>query len=299
MTERWRIELARMILSRSHTAVFVRMEGNLAVINTQGEQIKVPCVGYYPPVIGDSVQVEWRNGSPAVIGPAVQRNPLGVISGTGSPLATVTVDGVAYLLPYHVGYTPTIGDQVVIDWISGTISGALSVVPPPKPQPPAPDDDGGTPGGAPAPKPVKFDVTVRATRSGKYDTNWSNWWGGDEVWASNNNKGAWFYGNRIRDAVKGGDVTRIDIYLPLISQVGSCSIGLHSYPTIPGGNPSITSLTTLSDRKGWVRLPQSFADYLDNGGRGIGVVSPSGGFTKWAGVSNDKLSGAIRLRGTR
>src|SRR3546814_18585664 len=82
--DRLRDQVARIPSVRSHTATFVRAEDGLAVINTGNTQIKVPCVGYYPPRVGMTVQVEWRDGKPAVIGPAVTRNPLGELTGTGS-----------------------------------------------------------------------------------------------------------------------------------------------------------------------------------------------------------------------
>src|SRR5690554_4119480 len=99
--DRLRRQIAAIPNVRSHTATFVRMDGGLAVINTGDTQIKVPCPGYFPPRAGMTVQVEWRGGFPSVVGPAVTRNPIGTITGTGSPLAEVTVDGVAYNLPYE------------------------------------------------------------------------------------------------------------------------------------------------------------------------------------------------------
>lgn len=287
---RLRDQVANIPTVRSHTAQFVRMEGPLALINTGNTQIRIPCVGYYPPRTGMTVQVEWRDGKPAVIGPAVTRNPIGEITGTGSPKAEVTVDGVAYLLPYESWYEPVIADVVSVDWQREVIVGKLSTSPAAVEEPDPPS--------APV---APFDVTVRATGSGKYDDNYNNWWGGSEVWASNNNDGVWVYGNTIRDAVgPGAQFTRIDMFLPLISQTGSCSIGLHSHPSIPGGAPSIGSLVTLNQRGGWVQLPTEWAAFLTaEPGRGVGVVAPSGGLTKWRGVAQDSLSGALRLQGNR
>jgi len=286
--DRLRDQVARIPAVRSHTATLVRMEDGFAVVNTGNTQIKVPCVGYYPPRVGGSVQVEWRGGRAAVIGPAVTRNPLGEITGTGSPKAEVTVDGVAYLLPYEAWYTPVVSDVVSVDWQREVIVGALSVTPV---APVAPD--------APPVGSTPFDLVVKATNSGKWDTTYSNWWGGSEVWASNNNEGIWVYGNDVKDAVgASATVSRILMYLPLITQAGSCSVGTHAHSGIPGGAPSIGSLTPLSPRGGWVELPLSFAAYLTAGGRGVGVTAPSGGFNKWVGVS-DSFSGALRIIGTR
>jgi hypothetical protein len=282
-------QVAAIPTVRSHTATFVRMENGLAVINTGNTQIKVPCPGFYPPRTGMTVQVEWRNGRPAVIGPAVSRNPLGEITGTGSPRAEVTVDGVAYLLPYEDWYTPVVSDVVSVDWIKEVIVGKLSTSPEPEPEPPTPGGGGSW-----------FDVNILASASGKWDFNWSNYWGGSEVWASNNNHGVWTYGNGFRDGVGGSaSISRIWINLPLISQTGNCSIGVHDLAGLSGA-PSIHSTVPLSPRGGWVELPVSFGTYLLAGGRGIGVTAPGGGLTKWVGApSPDAWSGALRVQGTR
>lgn len=287
--DRLREQIARIPTVRSHTATFVRMEDGFAVVNTGSTQIRVPCVGFYPPIVGDPVQVEWRAGKASVVGAAVPRNPIGTITGTGSPKATVTVDGVAYLLPYRDGYTPTMSDTVEVNWATGVIQGALSVAPP-APTPPEAPVVGVTP----------FDLTIRAQNSGKWSTSYSNYFGGSEVWAGTTTNGLWVYGNSVLDALGGSPtISRVEIFLPLISQTGNCEIGTHPHASLPGGGPSISSLTPLSSRGGWVQLPTSFGAYLAAGGRGIGVTDGAGGFTKWRGVSSDTLSGALRIIGTR
>lgn len=275
---------------RSHTATFVRMESGLAVINTGDTQIRVPCVGYYPPRVNMAVQVEWRAGKPAVIGPAVTKNPIGEITGTGSPRAEVTVDGVAYLLPYEDWYTPNVSDVVSVDWQREVIVGKLSTSPVPEPEPPPPP-----------PSVSRFDVTILASASGKYDYSFSNWWGGSEVWASNSNDGIWVYGNAVRDGVGASAVIeKVEILLPLTTEAGSCAIGVHDHFSIPGGAPNIQFEIGLGVRRGWVQIPNDFGNYLLVGGRGIGVTAPTGGLNKWNGApSPDSWSGALRFQGTR
>lgn len=273
--------------TRSEVAVFVRMSGRFAVINIGSSTIEAPCVGFYPPVAGMAVRVDWVGGSPAVTGPVTPLNPLGVISGTGAPKATVVVDGVEYMLFYRDGYTPVVGDEVEINWATGVIQGKITGS-----EPPAPPDESGSGG-------VKsFTVTVRAGASGRYQSG-SGWWGNDP-WASANNDGIWCYGNRVRDAVgSGATVTRIEIYLPLVQQVGSASVGVHPHPWIPGGPPTVTSKTglPLGRRSGWQALPVSFGTYVAAGGRGVAVAD--GGYNIWRGVNADSLSGALRISGTR
>ncbi|QWY84603.1 minor tail protein [Microbacterium phage Footloose] len=269
----------------SGTAVFVRMDGRFAVVNIGLSTVTVPCVGFYPPVAGMAVRVDWVNGSPAVTGPVTPLNPLGVISGTGAPKATVTVNGVPYLLFYRSGYTPTVGDQVEINWATGVIQGKVTG----SESPPPPEEAGG------AVKP--FSVTVRAANSGRYQSG-SGWWG-NAPWASSSNDGIWVYGKRVKDAVGSGTVTKIEIYLPLVQQVGVASIGLHPHGAIPGGAPTITSKTDLPQgrRSGWQVLPASFGSYVAAGNRGVAVAD--GGYNIWRGTAEDSLSGALRISGTR
>jgi len=264
------------------------MDGRFAVVNIGASTIPIPCDGFYPPVAGMSVRVDWVNGVAAVKGPVRPLNPLGKITATGSPRATATVDGTAYLLYYRSGYTPTLNDDVEINWATGIIQGKVTGVSTP--------DAPGENGGSTAP----FSLIVRAANSSRYQPG-SGWWGNDP-WASSSNNGIWVYGNRVKDAVGSGTVTSVDIYLPLIGEVGLASIGVHAHPSIPGGAPTIGSLSAmpLGRRNGWIRLPGSFGSYLAAGGRGIGVTAPGGGgYTRWRGTASDSLSGALRINGTR
>lgn len=278
-------KLAQRGSVKSEPAIFVRMDNGLAVVNIGMSTVTIPCVGFYPPVAGMAVRVEWVNGSPAVSGPVRPLNPMGVISGTGTPKASVTVDGVEYMLFYRTGYTPTVGDTVEINWATGYIQGKVTGTETPT----APEESGG------GVKP--FTVTVRAANSGRYQSG-SGWWGNDP-WASASNDGIWVYGNRVKDAVGSGTVTKIEIYLPLVQQVGVASVGLHPHGSIPGGAPTITSKTDLPQgrRSGWQTLPTSFGTYVAAGNRGIAVAD--GGYNIWRGTAGDSLSGALRISGTR
>lgn len=283
-------DLARLIAesssSRAETGVFVRMDGRLAVVNIGTSTVTIPCIGFYPPVVGMAVRVDWTNGSPAVTGPVRPLNPLGVITATGIPRATVTVDGKPYVLYYRSGYTPALNDQVEVNWATGIIQGKITGAE----EPPIPNEGGGSAS--------PFEVVIRATDSGRYQ---SSWWGNDP-WASNNNSGIWTYANRVPEGVgSNASITSSEIYLPMVEQRGNCSIGVHSHPSIPGGPPSISSLAPLasSGRSGWVPLPAGYDAFLLAGGRGIGMTAPGGGYNVWRGTASDSMSGALRIRGMR
>lgn len=283
--------MALLTSARSETGVFVRMDGRFAVVNIGTSTVTIPCIGFYPPVAGMPVRVDWVNGSPATTGPVRPLNPLGVITAPGTPRATVSVDGVEYSLYYRDGYTPTVDDQVEINWATGIIQGKITGSE-------TPDTPGESGGGSGTP----FDVTVYAAGSGRYQPG-SGWWSNDPR-ASTSNQGAWVYGSRISDAVGAGTVTEAYVFLPLRSQVGLASIGVHDHPYIPGGAPYIypSSLAALplGGRNGWITLTASVGQYLAAGGRGLGVLAPTGnGDTVWRGTASDALSGAVRLVGVR
>ncbi|WP_433584542.1 hypothetical protein [Microbacterium hydrocarbonoxydans] len=277
---------AQLTTARTETGVFVKMDGRMAVVNIGLSTVTIPCVGFYPPVVGMAVRIDWVNGSPAVSGPVKPLSPLGKITATGNPRATVLVDGESYSLFYRSGYTPAINDQVEINWATGIIQGKVTGVD-------TPTTPGGGGGGS-----TPFEVVIRAANSGRYQTSW---WSNDPR-ASNNNNGIWVYENRVPEGVgTTANIAAIDVYLPLLQELGNCSVGVHAHPTIPAGAPAISSLTPLAkgSRSGWVRLPLSFGVYVAAGGRGIGVSAPGGGDNIWRGTALDSYSGALRISGTR
>lgn len=276
----------------SFTAEFVEMtDDNLAVVNVGTNSLELPCDGFYPPRAGMTVRVQNTAGKLVVTGPAVTRNNIGTVlavSGNGEFL-TVQSDGQQYRLPYFDSIVdPKAGDLVQIDWVSEQVTGRLATEQedPPEEEKPKPK---------PKPGPTRFSgLLVRATASGRFQTGKS--WGNDP-WGSSNNRGLWVYGNRVRDALKGATINKVEIYLPLIQQVGSATWGLANYRALPGFPPTITSLQPMPSRSGWVTIPSSWYSYIQQGyGLGVGEVS---GYNRWRGTASDSLSGALRFAGTR
>lgn len=263
------------------TAKFVGLSNGFALVNVGDTTITVPCVGFTPPVPGITVQMERRNGQWVVLGPAVALNPIGVIKAGGTPYATVTVDGTDYVLGYRSSYTPTIGDSVEINWATGIIQGAVTVAPSGIADP--------NPGAAPTP--LSFDP-VLASDSGQFRTRWQS----NDVRASDTVSGAWFYNGRIAAALAGATVTSVEIYLPVRKSLGVCNVGTHNSPTMPGSYTGINGAVSLDTRSGWVSLPLTFITALAAGG-GI-AVSSGNGDNQWSGTQADRLSGALRFRGT-
>lgn len=280
-------------VSRVSSAVgdFVGMSGGLARVNVQGSTVEVRCDGWTPPIPGMPVRLESVDGVMRVTGPSRTLSPRGTVTESigGGVRGAVDVDGVSYTLPVVAPYSPVVSDVVVINWFSGHILGEEASAP----EVVAPEPE-------PAPTNQFFEgLLVYPTGSGKYDSNTVQWWGGPELWASNNNNSLWVYSGRF-GVLAGANLSSVEIFLPLISTVGNVSIGLHSYPAIPGGAPTLTNLTPIANRSGWIALPPDWGNHLrDNPNAGIGVSAPGGGYTKWRGVGQDSLSGVIRFAGTR
>lgn len=276
--------LARIPSVGFQIGTFVRMENNLAVVNIGPNTVSIPAVGFYPPASGMAVQIERRNGALVVSGPSSQLNPIGKITGPGAPKSVVVVDGVEYTLGMRDGYTAVVDDFVEINWATGIIQGKVTEVADPV-----------VPSTAVTKATWFFNMSVMAADSGNYWSGGSKW-NHNDPWASTNNRGAWFYGNRIKSALKGANVTKAEIYLPQSQIDGSVQLNLHGYASKPGGAPSFSSAVTWASR-GWVDLPPGFLASLLDGG-GVGVTS-SNGFNKWTGVGRDKWSGAMRFTGYR
>ena len=267
----------------SKLGVFVRMNGPLAVVNVGKSIVSIPVSGFYSPIAGMSVQLERRNGSLIVTGPSKQLPALGVMTSSGTPKATVLAGGIEYTLGMRDTYTPTIGDDVEINWFSGLIQGkvkGLAVVAAPIENPPATS----TP---------FSNLRIMAETSGSYI---SRWWTND-VYNGDSNTGAWFYGARVADGLRGATIKKIEIFLnPRQVLYGPPQVGTHTSGSKSGGNVTVSNQIALEPRSGWVEIPVSWAAVLQAGG-GIGVT-PSG-YTIWRGTGSDALSGALRFSGTR
>lgn len=274
----------------SFTGTFIRMDGLLAVVNLNETQIKVRCDGWNPPIQGQHVRLESIDGAVRVVGPAQTAQAEGVVQSVSGSVVTVLVGETAFKFRFLESPTPpTSGDTVIIDWASGTVLGKAGVGPPTPEQPPAPGG-GGTP---------FSDLVIQSVTSSRFDTRW---WGNGDLWASNANVGAWFYANAFTALAGVTSFSRVEVFLPLQSQRGNASIGIHPHPATPAGGPGIGSLVSLplGGRNGWVALPNEWgAHFRDNPSHGVGVTAPGGGYTQWVGRPTNHLSGALRFAGTR
>lgn len=288
--------LARKLSSiprvESATGIFRGIVDGYARVDIQGSTVDLKCDGWYPPVPMMPVRVDTSDGIMRVTGPASPQSGRGVVveSTSGDTRAVISVDGRTYEMPVMAPYVPIPEDVVVVNWTTGHILGEEASAPP-APEPPPPDTSGG---GGPFPP-----VLVQSVGSGKWSTSYNNWYGNSDVHTGSTTQGAWFYGGGF-SVLAGANVTKVEIFLPLIREQNNLSFGIHGFPFQPGGSPAIGGLVPASGRSGWVELPASWGNLLrDNPNSGIGVISPGGGQNQWVGRGTDEMSGALRFNGTR
>lgn len=279
-------DLARMRPAESYLGTFVSQSGTAALVNVAGSTITVKSESAYPPIAGEAVRLERRGADIILLGPAIARSATGRVTVTGSPQCTVEYpngSGVTKLMPYPSGYTPAVGDIVLINWDSnGAIQAKLTqlpgvvvpdVLPPTGPQ-------------------LYHPPPFTAIDSGTFQSG--SWWTTD-VYSSSSTTSAWFYGSKIKDTIPdGATIISAAIYLPAKQALyGPPQFGRHASPTKPAGAVSFSALADLGGRSGWTAIPAALIEHLKANDGGLGVSH--GGYTIWHGVATDGLSGALDI----
>lgn len=280
--------LARIPHVRRQPGTFLKQDGNLALVQVGDQQIRIPMVGYQPHP-GTPVWVDTQNGRTVCAGSSYQFSPYGTIiaSPASGSVQVQPDDGPVLELPYRSGLSLSSGNRVEINPVTRVVQGLISRTPD------APETGGG--GGGSSFK----NLLVQAADSGT-----SN---GGAYWQNNVNSdsaagGAWFYGSRLRNALKGVDsFTRVEVYLPRIySRFSNPTIRLHASAGKPSsGLPSFGSSQSAGAANGWVRIPNSWGEYMRDNNAGVGFGPVSGVMASWRGTAADRMSGAIRFTGTR
>ena len=259
-------------------------DGMVSVDFGQGPVV-ILSAGVTEPLPGDPVRVLRVNTTTIMVGPAFPLSAIGTVTATGTPKLTVTTSAGSRQLPFMSSYSAVNGDTVLIDWASGgVVLGKVTAAP----------------AGAYAPPPpvsTAFQADFFAVNSGSIQ---SGSWNKNDVWASDSNMGAWFYGSAIADTIPdSATVTRLQIYLPeFYNQYPSelAAIGLHALSG-PSGGLSLAGPTPVWGA-GWRDLPSSYGDLLKTGvylGTGVQQLNPGLGYHKYYGTASDSASGLLRI----
>src|SRR5690625_3419901 len=262
-------------------------ENDQWLLNVGGAELEAWWPEDYYPVDGDTVIAAMVGGTWHVVAP-IQKAPTPVppIMGrvktvpTGASRITVTVAGVDMDLAFLSSYTPVVGHDVALLWQPGfedaLVLGRRGSVPRPKPKPPEPKPKPKDPS---PPKKRRGRTTFAATDAGPWSATaggWSSLQGRNVIqgaWSGLSYDGFWFYGSKIRNALRGSKVTRAEIYLPNRLRMGyynntaTAQLRRHtsssrtrsgSKPSQSGSSTSI-SIPKIGSTRGWVTIPTSMA----------------------------------------
>lgn len=270
------------------TAQYVQTNDDGTVLVDFGQgSVQIYSAGFYTPLPGDFVRTLKVNGFTLMLGPVVPRPSYGRITATGSTLLTLLLpDSTTAQLPYVPGAFssgPSVNQDVLINWANGgMIIGNVTQVPIPDYLPPVPSGGGSR----------SFMVDFRATDSGSYGSRWFT----NDVWCSDSNIGAWFYGTLIADTIPdGAAVTSVQIYVNATQGYGSNpTVGTHAYGAKPGGPVGVSNAVAIGAGSGWMVLPNSFGDALKVGSQ-YGLGTNHGGYWIYSSRAADANSGLLRI----
>jgi hypothetical protein len=265
---------------------FVGFEGGMPLVDVGGGRIPVATFGGIFPIVNESCHVWFINGSPFLMGPTAPKPGIGTVTAVDGDLVTVQTDAGDVILPFYAGYSPAVDDIVKIDWSSApAVAWVLSTQPDAEPAPPAPG--GGT---------GESVQVFTAVDAGSHDPAYG--WHLADVWASNSKIGAWFYGTKISDTVPASaTILSVEMYMAPTKILGVPNLVAHANPVRPAGGLAISSANVpVGIAAGWVGLPIAFGQHLKAGGSSFGVGVNHGGFSKFASLAQDPMSGALRIR---
>lgn len=284
-------EILALLSKKSTVSVrgarYVGVQSGLALVDMGDQRFPVPFKsGGFVPQIGEAVWVESVDGSLFMAGPVAGKPGVGVVSTIAGDQVTVSTDFGDFTMPY-TGEAPTSGDTVGISWSSAPWCALLSTSVDSGEPPPATGGGGGA---------VKS-ITFRAQWAGTTHTN-GDWWQA-QVWAADNNVGAWGYGNTIRDTIPAGaEFISLQVYINRTQRLGSPpNWALHNLES-RSGVPSFSGLAAWHPAgNGWQTPPDAASWFaaLKAGGAARGVGFNHGGYNKFASLAQDALSGALNI----
>jgi hypothetical protein len=270
---------------------YVGSDGQFALVDIGGERFpaRFASAGVVP-VVNDPVWVETVGNGPerlilmrGIVGP---RPGIGVVATIAGDQVRVTTDFGDFTMAYG-GAAPTSGDIVGINWSGAPWCVKLSTSPD-EPEAPPP-----TPGGGGHVQTAEF----RAVDAGTTHSS-GDWWQA-EVWAADNNVGAWFYGNQIRDTIPAAaEFVSLQVYIARRQRYGDPpNWALHNLPWksgVPTFGPS-TPWHPAGD--GWQTPPDpaGWFNALKAGGSAFGVGLNHGGYNKFASRAQDGATGALKI----
>lgn len=285
----------RFLWLEAGTVLEVRDSGEV-VVNVGGSALVVPTTVRVR--VSDLVRVlRSQEGALACIGGSMLPPVEGTVSTVRAGISVDVIgnDGKEYKsLPFLTGNAPASGDLVALNWdgetavVLGKLSpaagtGDVAALPVAPPKPPAPKS--GT-------------MYFSALDSGSNRISNSSWWT-NKVYFATGHRGAWFYGTKVRDSLKGATaLPGCKIYLPVEhAEARNVEIGIHSYAKKPAGAPSMSASRPVSrtvSKSDWYDLPTDIAQHMINVAGG-GVSTYGAGYRIMTGTQGNSQSGRVAI----
>jgi hypothetical protein len=271
------------------TGKFVGLDGLRVRVDFGAGPVPMETLTAYRPQVNELVQVLRVDGSTFMVGTSIPQPGQGVVASiVDDDYVTVTTDIGEIQMTHPDGLALLAGDQVKLYWSDGPYILSVMATTPPRQEPDGGTDENPTSGQVITPDPFT------ATWSGQWSHTY-NKWQSNYPRASDTVSGAWGYGTKVNATIPDDStIISIEIYLPLISELGEAYVGVHDYADQPPGWTGIAAQVPMPGRSGWVRLPNAFGDWLRVHNAGIAVTSGNGD-TRWVGFPDDGLSGALRI----
>lgn len=262
---------------RVGTCLSIDWVAGTAKVNVPGSTVDLPMITV--PVVNARCYVGFFATRPVVLGPVALPQLVTAKSAPSGGLVAVTGDDdVDYVIAAD-GFSIAAGDRLVVLW--GDRGGFVVAKESVDPLTGLPIGTGGeTPSSGSQTR--RFNPVDSGTQSGPGLTGSGNFWD-SQVWCSDSNLGAYWYGSQIADTIPDSAVIE-QVQLSLV-QVGGGggdrpNIGLHSLPS-KSGNLAVYSATPVVGGTGVNLLPPSFGDALKTGSA-AGIATAHGGYWIYA-----------------
>ena len=278
--------LATKSAIRMFVGQFIARDGVRAIVDVGGGRIPVEVATSYVPAVNEDVRVWFVDGSPFMVAPAGLKAVSGVVMSVAGDFVVVDTDDGEKRMTFPEQLRAVLASGQMVRYQpdeGGSVLSILSTTPEPPAPPPPPVSS--------IREQERTDVFT-ALDAGSYR---GRWWQA-EIWGSDTNTGAAFFGSKINGTIPDTSPIRsVEVFIsPNMISGNNPLFFVHSSPSKPGGNVTPILSQVLAPTPGWMALPVGWGDTLKSQNTGVGVGS--GGYHKFKSLQQDPLSFALRIR---
>jgi hypothetical protein len=267
-------------------ATFVSATSTGCLVDIQGNRVPATTATAFLPEVGEIVWLWAIDDRFFIIGPAATKPDQGTVQSAASGLVTLTTSlGTTVTCPYE-GPAPAAGQVMKLLWHNGAFAFLMSTSPSPVAPPPAPSTGATT-----------HQDQFNTIDAGSYGSRWFT----SQIWGSDHNLGAWFYGSKISDTIPSSAVIqRVQLWVPPGSQISGSApnFAVHPHQTKPASAPALSTVAAVGITGGYVDLPVSVGNALKNGGGSYGVGLNHGGYNILLSRDQDPATGQLIITST-